>query len=210
MWLFRSFHQLCFDHSISCTCDIFDQLCLALDQLCVSFNQLQMWLFRSVVLDIWSFERSFSISCSSNIFGQLCVVKILSCGLFSIDWMFYIWAVVMYVIFSISSCDVLHCFWQNWSIFCRGLEFCKRTPGGCFRLCVGVTMELRQNIPGRFIQQTPIWEGVCGRRLFDIFVNAVFAQNDFSKIYPKCREQSVQSVSLFRWVTFLHDNSNLV
>ena len=35
--------------------------------------------------------------------------------------MFYIWAVVMYVTISIS-CDVLHCFWQKWSIFCWGLD----------------------------------------------------------------------------------------
>ena len=210
MWLFRSFDQLCFDHWISCTCDIFDQLCLVYHQLCVSFNQLQMWLFWSVVLDIWSFECSFSISCSSNIFDQLCMVKILSCGWFSIDWMFYIWAVVMCVIFSIS-CDVLHCFWQKWSIFCQGLEFCKRTPGGCFWLYVGVTMELRQNIPGMFIEEKNTNLRRCLRAAFVwYFCKRCFCAERFFKIYPKCREKSVQSVSLFCWETFLHDNSNLV
>ena len=135
-----------------------------------------MWLSRSFVFDIRSVisctyrHEPFSISCSFNVFDQLCMVSILSCAWYSIDWVFYICAVVMNVAFSIS-CVFLHCFWQKWSTFCSGLdkakwfytrgefrrptksEFCKRTPGGYSRLCVGVKMELCQNIPRMCIEE---------------------------------------------------------
>ena len=72
----------------------------------------------------------------------------------------------MYVTFSIS-CDVLHCFLtklaylllrylQGKTIFTpHAANFIGllKYPVGYFRLCVLVTMELRQNIPRRFIRK---------------------------------------------------------
>ena len=63
----------CVFYSISCTCYFFDQLCLIFDQLCVLFNQLYMLRFRSVVFDIRSVVF-YSISCTCYFFDQLCVL----------------------------------------------------------------------------------------------------------------------------------------
>ena len=115
----------------------------------------------------------------------------------------------MYVTFSIS-CDVLHCFWQGKTIsyatcgeFLRPIkcEFRKRTPGGYFRLCVRVTMELRQNIPRRFTEEENTNLRRCLQAAFVWYVcNAVFAQNNF---FLKCREESVQCLinRIYKFVT---------
>ena len=111
--------------------------------------------------------------------------------------------------FSIS-CDFLQWFWRKWSIFCSGLDqakrfytlhaanfidllkanFAKRTP----RLFVGVKMELRQNIPRRFIEEKNTNLRRCLRAAFVwYFCKRCFrVERFFFSIYGKCREKSVQ------------------
>ena len=145
----------------------------------------------------------YSILCL--VFNRLNVLYLSSC--YVCDFFDQLWC---FTLFLTKVVYLLLRSWQSKTIsyatrgeFLRPIkcEFRKRTPGGYFRLCVRVTMELRQNIPRRFTEEENTNLRRCLQAAFVWYVfNAVFAQNNF---FLKCREKSVQCLinRIYKFVT---------